>query len=81
MVFLSVFIRENRIIWTKNKNTISTWTGAGMMFLLPRVGGKWGCYINMGKHLRILLLAEVIIRVDRTGIYTIERDQMVEYYV
>jgi len=40
-----------------------------------------GVVINMGKHLRILLLTEVIIWVDRTGIYTIERDQMVGYYV
>lgn len=32
--------------------------------------------MNMGKHLRILLLTEVIIRVDRTGICTIERDQL-----
>lgn len=44
-------------------------------------GVESGVVINMGKHLRILLLTEVIIRVDRTGIYTIERDQMVGYYV
>jgi len=44
-------------------------------------GGVSGVVINMSKHLRILLLTEVIIRVDRTGIYTIQRDQMVGYYV
>lgn len=51
------------------------WRGDGRITM----GVESGIVINMGKHLRILLLTEVIIRVDRTGIYTTVPDQMVGY--
>lgn len=53
--------------------------GGGFMVLLW--GGKWGCYKYRQTFENIIELTEVIIWVDRTGMYTIKRDQMVGYYV